>query len=111
MRAGSRTEMKSEPVGRPHKRWPPRRRLPSVRTRDVLKSLEENSLDIGLATLPAPGRMFEVTAVLEDAFVAIAASDGDALPDVVTPGVLAELPVILYEAGGNTRRIVDQWFA
>ena len=95
-----------------------RRRLPTLEitvrtgnTADVLKALEENTLDIGLVTLPAPGRMFEVTPVLDDAFVAIAAADDDRLPDVVTPPVLAMLPVVLYEAGSNTRRVVDEWFA
>ena len=29
----------------------------------------------------------------------------------MTPAVLATLPVVLYEAGGNTRRVVDEWFA
>lgn len=79
-------------------------------TADMLKALEENTLDIGLVTLPAPGRMFEVTPVLEDTFVAIAAADDDRLPDMVTPAVLTKLPVVLYEAGGNTRRVVDEWF-
>jgi DNA-binding transcriptional LysR family regulator len=95
-----------------------RRRFPTLEitvttgnTADVLKALDENTLDLGLVTLPAAGRMLEVTPVLEDAFVAIAAADDDRLPAVVTPAVLAKLPVILYEAGGNTRRIVDQWFA
>ena len=78
---------------------------------DVLKALEENALDVGLVTLPAPGRMFDVTPVLEDAFVAISAADDDRLPDVVTPAILASLPVVLYEAGGNTRRVVNEWFA
>jgi DNA-binding transcriptional LysR family regulator len=80
-------------------------------TRDVLKALEANTLDVGLVTLPAPGRMFEVTPVLEDAFVAMTAADDDRLPRLVTPAALAKLPVVLYEAGGNTRHIVDQWFA
>jgi DNA-binding transcriptional LysR family regulator len=95
-----------------------RRRFPTLEitvttgnTADVLKALDENTLDLGLVTLPAAGRMLEVTPVLEDTFVAIAAADDDRLPAVVTPAALAELPVILYEAGGNTRRIVDQWFA
>jgi DNA-binding transcriptional LysR family regulator len=95
-----------------------RRRFPTLEitvttgnTADVLKALDENTLDLGLVTLPAAGRMLEVTPVLEDAFVAIAAADDDRLPAVVTPAALAKLPVILYEAGGNTRRIVDQWFA
>lgn len=80
-------------------------------TADVLKALEENTLDVGLVTMPARGRMFEVTPILDDAFVAIAAADDDPLPEVVTPAVLAKLPTVLYEAGGNTRRVVDDWFA
>lgn len=95
-----------------------RRRFPTLEitvrtgsTADVLKALDENTLDIGLVTLPAPGRMFDVTPILDDPFVAIGAADDDHLPNVVTPALLAELPVVLYEAGGNTRRVVDEWFA
>lgn len=95
-----------------------RRRFPDLEitvrtgnTDDVLKALEENSLDIGFVTLPAPGRVFEVTPLLDDEFVAIAAANDDRLPEVVTPAALTQLPVVLYEAGGNTRRVVDQWFA
>ncbi len=95
-----------------------RRRFPTLEitirtgnTSDVLKSLEENTLDIGLVTLPAPGRMFEVTPLMKDAFVAVTAADGEPLPKVVTPAVLAKRPLVLYEAGGNTRRVVDEWFA
>ena len=80
-------------------------------TADVLKALEENTLDLGLVTLPAPGRMFEVTPVLDDAFVAIAAAEDEPLPDLVTPAALAKRPIVHYEAGGNTRRVVDQWFS
>jgi DNA-binding transcriptional LysR family regulator len=95
-----------------------RRRFPTLEitvttgnTADVLKALDENTLDVGLVTLPASGRMLEVTPVLKDSIVAIAAADDGRLPKMVTPAALAKLPVILYEAGGNTRRIVDQWFA
>lgn len=80
-------------------------------TADMLKALEENRLDLGLVTLPAPGRMFAVTPLLEDAFVAVAAADGEPLPRTVTPAVLAKRPLVLYEAGGNTRRVVDEWLA
>ncbi|MDJ0897062.1 MAG: LysR family transcriptional regulator [Alphaproteobacteria bacterium] len=95
-----------------------RRRFPTLEitvrtgnTAELLKDLEHNALDVGLFTLPVSGRMFEVTPVLDDEFVAITAAEDDRLPDVITPAVLAELPLVLYEAGGNTRRIVDDWFA
>ena len=95
-----------------------RRRCPTLEitvrtgnTAEVLKALEENALDLGLVTLPAPGRMFEVTPLLDDPFVAIAPADDDPWPQKVTPAILAKRPLVVYEAGGNTRRVVDEWFA
>ncbi|WP_282607734.1 LysR family transcriptional regulator [Pelagibius sp. Alg239-R121] len=95
-----------------------RQRFPSLEitvstgnTADILKSVEENRIDIGFVTLPATGRMLEVTPVLEDEFVAIAPAEQKGFPQKVTAAALAKLPVLLYEPGGNTRRIVDKWFA
>lgn len=95
-----------------------RRRLPSLEivvstgnAVDVLRLLEENALDLGLVALPASGRAFAVTPLLEEAFVAVAPAEADDLPPVVTPAALAGRPVVLYEPGGQTRRIVDDWFA
>ena len=79
-------------------------------TGDIVKSIEENAIDIGFLTLPASGRALEITPVMDDEFVAIAPHE-ISLPARVTPASLAQLPVLLYEPGGNTRRIVDQWFA
>jgi len=77
-------------------------------TSDVLRALEENRLDIGLVTLPARGRMFHITPVLRDEFVAIAARP---LRRRLTPDVLAGMPLVLFEPGAQTRRLVDDWFA
>lgn len=95
-----------------------RRRFPSLEisvtsqnTVDVLRALEVNAVDIGLVTLPATGRAFAVTPLLDDDFVAIASVDGESLPKVVTPAMLARRSLILYETAGNTRRLADAWFA
>ncbi len=55
-----------------------RRRYPTLEivvstgnTADMLKAIEANSIDVGLVTLPAAGRMLQVTPVLDDEFVAI----------------------------------------
>ncbi|HKU98968.1 MAG TPA: LysR family transcriptional regulator [Vineibacter sp.] len=95
-----------------------RRRFPTLdiavttgNTGDVLRALEANQLDVGLVTLPAPGRMFDVTPVRDDAFVVVAAADDGRLPKQATPAALARLPLVLYETAGHTRRIVDAWFA
>jgi len=80
-------------------------------TADMLRGLEANTLDIVLITLPAPGRMFQATPVMEDEFVAIFPSrDAAAIPEVVTPQSLARLPLVLFEPGARTRRLVDDWF-
>lgn len=95
-----------------------RRRFPALdvvastgNTADMLRALENNTLDMGLVTLPAPGRMFQVTTVMEDEFVAIfPVSDPGGIPAVVTPQTLALRPLVLFEPGARTRRLVDDWF-
>lgn len=76
---------------------------------DILKSIEENTIDVGLVTLPAPGRIFDVQPVIDDDFVAITSRSAAPLPERVTPGDLSKLPVVLYEPGANTRQLIDQW--
>lgn len=76
---------------------------------DILKSIEDNTIDLGLVTLPAPGRMFDIQPVLDDEFVAITSRGAVALPERVTPSDLAKLPIVLYEPGANTRQLIDQW--
>lgn len=79
-------------------------------TADFLKAIEENSIDVGLVTLPAAGRMLDVTPVLDDEFVLIAPQDMP-LPAKVDPAWLAGRPVILFEPGGRTRSIADAWLS
>jgi DNA-binding transcriptional LysR family regulator len=93
-----------------------RSKLPSLdivvrtgNTSDILKLIEDNAIDVGLVTLPAPGRTFDVRPVLDDEFVAIASPDAMALPTKVSPSDLARLPVVLYESGAHTRVLIDQW--
>jgi DNA-binding transcriptional LysR family regulator len=79
-------------------------------TADVVKAVEDNIIDIGFVTMPASGRALEIMPVLQDEFVLIAPPTMS-LPKRVTPSVVATLPVLLFEQGGNTRRIADEWFA
>ncbi|MBR0870835.1 LysR family transcriptional regulator [Bradyrhizobium tropiciagri] len=79
-------------------------------TTDIAKAVEDNTLDIGLVTLPVSGRSFEITPVLDDEFVLIAPRDLP-LPARITPAVLVTKPVLLFEPGGNTRRTADEWLA
>lgn len=77
---------------------------------DIVNAIEDNQIDIGLVSLPAAGRSLQVTPLLDDEFVVIA-PPGMELPLRLTPEALARLPVLLFEPGGITRRIADEWFA
>jgi DNA-binding transcriptional LysR family regulator len=78
-------------------------------TTQILRSLEDNRVDVGLVTLPAPGRMFQVTPVIDDEYVVVFAADM-AMPSAATAAALTKVPVVLYEPGAHTRRAVDDWF-
>jgi len=77
---------------------------------DIVRRVEENNIDLAFATLPVSGRAFEVSPVLDDAFVAVAPR-GMALPQRLTADNLAKLPLIITEPGSASRRIIDRWFA
>ena len=94
-----------------------RRSLPALEitvttgnTPEIAKAVEDNVIDIGLVTMPVSGRSFEIIPVLKDEFVLISPRDMP-LPARITPAVLATKPVVLFEPGGNTRRIADRWLA
>jgi DNA-binding transcriptional LysR family regulator len=78
-------------------------------TPDMLKALEDNSIDVALVTLPAPGRMFDVEPLVDDEIVAVF-PPGTAVRDPIGAADLARHSVMLYEPGGNARRVIDAWF-
>lgn len=78
---------------------------------DILDQLEAGALDVALVTLPIRmSRSLVKTRLTIDPLVALIPRE--LLPPGVTvsPGQLGQLPLILYEASGNTRTIVDGWF-
>jgi DNA-binding transcriptional LysR family regulator len=79
-------------------------------TPDIARQIEQNSLDVALVTLPAPGRNLDVTAVLDDELLAVFPADGAKPPRIATAAALSVNPLVFYEAGGHTRRIIDDWF-
>lgn len=79
-------------------------------TADVLRMLEANSLDVALVTLPASGRAFVADEIYRDELVTVFPDGEDAPSQAVSPAFMAGKPLLLYEGGGNTRRLVDRWF-
>jgi DNA-binding transcriptional LysR family regulator len=80
-------------------------------TADVLVQLEAGDLDVALVTFPVPtSRALSTTKLLADPLMALL-PEGIAPPGVaVTALELTAMPLILYEAGGNTRGMTDTWF-
>ena len=76
---------------------------------EILRALEDNALDVAVVTLPASGRMFAVEKLIDDEIVAVF-PPGAEPPATLSAAALAEWPVLLYESGGNARRVIDDWF-
>jgi DNA-binding transcriptional LysR family regulator len=94
-----------------------KRRMPGVEiivatgnTPDILKRVEEGSLDAGFVTLPKTVRRpLSRLPVLRDALTALVPRTMP-VPGALTPSQAADLPLILFEKAGDTRGIVDAWF-
>ncbi|GAB1582736.1 MULTISPECIES: LysR family transcriptional regulator [Phyllobacteriaceae] len=79
-------------------------------TPDILRGVEENTIDVALVTLPVTGRIFQATPLIEDEQVAIFPV-GEAPPEkAVEAATLAARPLVLYEPGGHSRDVIDGWF-
>ncbi|MBS7779454.1 LysR family transcriptional regulator [Acidovorax sp. CCYZU-2555] len=78
-------------------------------TDDIVRRVELNALDLGLVTLPISSRALTVSSVLRDSFVAVCANSAAPLPKTVSAKDLADLPLVMFEPGTNTRELVDAW--
>lgn len=78
---------------------------------EIARAVVESRLDVGIVSLPVRDRELVVSAFHDDELVAIAppgrAGDGRAR---VAAAALAREPLILFEHGGNVRRVIDAWF-
>ena len=80
-------------------------------TAAVLESLRGHELDLALLTLPIVGDDLQVRPALREEMVVVTAP-GHPLSKKrpVAPEDLAHHPLILYESGSNTRRVLDDFF-
>ncbi len=85
-------------------------RVSTGNTDGILKAVEENRLDLALVTLPAAGRSLSVTPLLADELVAIFAASAQDLPEPISPAALSEAPLVAFEAGSNTRLLINEWY-
>jgi len=73
--------------------------------------LTHGEIDIAFVSLPVENGLITTEKVFSDELVAIAhPSHPLAKKRTITPAALAEQPLILGERGGNTRRLIDDFF-
>ena len=78
---------------------------------EVVRLVEAGGLDLALVTLPVPvARSMSTTRLLSDPFVALLPDGMASGAGTMAPDQIGRLPLILYEARGATRGIVDGWF-
>jgi DNA-binding transcriptional LysR family regulator len=78
---------------------------------EIARAVVDNALDVGIVSLPLRARELTVTPFVDDELVAIASP----VPRwrrrrTITAPDLAREPLILFEAGGTVRRVIDSWF-
>jgi len=86
-------------------------RVVSGTSEQVLDRIHKHDVDLGLLTLPIVGRDLEVMPVIKEEMVVVAGR-GHPLTRrrIVDAEDLGRHPMILYEAGSNTRKAVDGLF-
>jgi DNA-binding transcriptional LysR family regulator len=77
----------------------------------ILERVRGHEVDLGLLTLPVVARDLEVMPVLKEEMVVVTAPGHPLSRErAIDPQSLAKFPLILYEAGSNTRKVLDQFF-
>lgn len=80
-------------------------------TSDIVRSVGENRIDIGLVTLPVTGKCLSVSPLGTDEFVVIMEKDvSEQSANPLSPDALLSLPLIIFEPGSGTRALIDEWF-
>jgi DNA-binding transcriptional LysR family regulator len=96
-----------------HKRHPQAEVTVGSGTSEVLvKQILAGELDLAFVSLPVEARGVQTELLLEDELIAIAhPKHPHAQQRVISGFALAGEPLILGERGGNTRRLIDEFFA
>ncbi len=77
----------------------------------IARRVELGELDVALVTLPVPNsRALSVTRLMTDPLMALLPKAMASAAPTLSAAQIARLPLILYEAGGTTRAIIDTWF-
>ena len=86
-------------------------RVTSGTSEAILRLIRNHEVDLGLLTLPVVAKDLEVIPAMKEEMVVVTAP-GHALSRkrTVRPEDLGKFPLILFEPGSNTRKVLDQFF-
>jgi DNA-binding transcriptional LysR family regulator len=86
-------------------------RVASGSAEEIQRMLSSHEVDLALMTLPVVARDLEVLPVLKEEMVVVTAP-GHPLSRkrAVEAAELGRFPLIVYEPGSNTRKVIDQFF-
>jgi DNA-binding transcriptional LysR family regulator len=77
----------------------------------ILERVRAHEIDLGLLTLPIVARDMEVLPILREELVVVTAPGHPLSRErSIDPKGLSKFPLILYESGSNTRKVLDQYF-
>lgn len=85
--------------------------ITNVTTRDAVDGIMQNTLDLGVITLPVEEQRLQITPLGEEPLVAIMPAGMRGIPDAVTPDYATRQPLILENAQGAVHGLVMQWLA
>jgi DNA-binding transcriptional LysR family regulator len=77
---------------------------------EIVRAVDDNALDLGLVTAPVRGERIVATPLCDERLVAVLPPAREA-PARLGPTDFVTTPLILYERGGTTSRIIESWFA
>jgi len=78
---------------------------------DLLQRLRAHDVDLLLLTLPIVGQDLEIVPVLKEEMIVVTANNHAlARQRTIEASALARSPLILFESGSNTRRVIDEFF-
>jgi len=83
----------------------------NMATRDTVENLIENTIDLGLVTLPIKSALLKVTPLRPQMCVAILPAAMRDVPDVITPQYVARQPLVLEHERGAIHPLVMRWLS
>ncbi len=77
----------------------------------ILELVRAHEVDLSLLTLPILAKDMEVVPVMKEEMVVVTAPGHPlAREKTIEPKSIGKFPLVLYEAGSNTRKVLDQFF-